>query len=279
MPEFTASDGATVVFDDWGDPEAPPVVLLHGFTSDSRLWQPHIEAFTADYRVISPDLRGHGRSSAPENLESYTMVRYSEDLRELLDHIGADLCALAGCGFGGMVAADFAVRWPERVAALVLSDTSPASSHPDFDDAFADHESTIAGSEELVRKFGTAVLGKRASAGIRDEFLAEGMRTRYARLTREGYLGAAKARRERPDLLPLLAGQLMMPVLICIGEDDPVKSASEVMASRLPGARVIEFTETGHGVPAIRPEAWGTAVLEFLADVEEGRPLAGRLRI
>lgn len=279
MPELTLSDGATLVFDDWGDPEAPPVVLLHGFTSDSRMWQPHVEAFSADYRVIAPDLRGHGRSSGPEDLASYTMERYSEDLRELLDHVGADLCALAGCSFGGMIAADFTVRWPERVAALVLSDTSAAFAHPEYDEAYAKREAAIAESEEIVRRFGTAELGKRAAANIRDPFLADGMRKRYARLSREGYLGAARVRRERPDLLPVLAGRLTMPVLICIGEDDPVKSASDVMARELPAARVLEFTDSGHGVPAIRPEAWGNAVLEFLSHVEEGQAVAGRSRV
>ncbi len=279
MPELTISDGATLVFDDFGDPEAPPVVLLHGFTSDSRMWQPHVEAFSADYRVIAPDLRGHGRSSAPEDLESYTMERYCEDLRELLDHVGADLCALAGCSFGGMIAADFTVRHPERVAALVLSDTSAAYSHPDYDEAYAKREAGIADSEDLVRKFGTAELGKRAAASIRDPFLADGMRKRYARLSREGYLGAAQVRRERPSVLPALSDRLTMPVLICIGTDDPVKSASDVMARELPGARVLEFAECGHGIPAIRPEAWGNAVLEFLAHVEEGQAVAGRSRI
>ena len=275
MPEFTASDGAALWFEEWGDPEAPAVVLLHGFTGDLRAWQPHVGPFSADYRVIAPDLRGHGRSAAPEEFETYTMERYAADLAELLDHLGIDVCALAGMSFGGMIAAHFAVGHPDRIAALVLSDTSAAFDHADYDDRYREREKGIAESEEIVAKFGTAELGKRAAARIGDTFLAEGMRKRYARMSRDGYLGAARVRRKRPSLLPRLRERLTMPVLIAIGEDDPGHSASEVMARELPGARVVEFTGTGHGVPVLRPEPWGNSVLAFLADVEEGRPVAG----
>ena len=276
MPEFTASDGATLSYQEWGDPEAPAVVFLHGFTGDLRAWLPHVEPFSADYHVIAPDLRGHGRSAAPEDLETYTMERYAADLGELLDDLGVDICALVGSSFGGMIAAHFAVEHPERVAALVLSDTSAAFDHPEYDDRYRQREAGMADAEEIVLKFGTASLGKRAAAKIADTFLAEGMRKRYARMSRDGYLGAARVRRERPDLLPRLRERLTMPVLVTIGEDDPVRSASEVMARELPGARVVEFAGTGHGVPVLAPEAWGNAVLAFFADVEEGAPVAGR---
>jgi pimeloyl-ACP methyl ester carboxylesterase len=276
MPEFTASDGAILRYESLGDDEAPPVVLLHGFTSDLRMWAPHVGPFSADFRVIVPDLRGHGQSEAPEDLASYTMERYAMDLAELLGQFGVELCALVGCSFGGMIAAHFAVEHPERVAALVLSDTSAAFDHPDYDSRYREREANMAASEEVVRKFGTAELGRRAAAKITDTFLAEGMRKRYSRMSHDGYLGAAQVRRERPDLLPRLGERLTMPVMVCIGSEDPVFSASEVMARELPGARVIEFEGCGHGIPSLEPEPWGKAVLGFLADVEAGRPVTGR---
>ena len=130
-------------------------------------------------------------------------------------------------------------------------------------------------SEQVMDKFGTAELGKRAAASLGDSFLAGGMRARYARLSREGFLGAAKVRRERTDLLPVLRERLTMPVLVCTGTDDPVHSASLVMAAELPGARVVTFKDTGHGVPNHRPEAFVNAVLAFLNDIEEGSTIAG----
>jgi len=274
MPEFTR-DGMTIAYDEAGDAESPAVVLLHGFTSDHRMWAPVAGAFSEDYRVIAPDMRGHGASTAPDDLESYTMEAYAEDIRALLDSVGVDVCAMAGCSFGGMVALQFATTWPERVAGLVLSDTSAAYDHPEYDEKYRKREAGIGAQCETVERFGTVELGKRAAASVSDAFLAEGIRKRFSRLSREGYLGAAQVRRQRPNLLPVLRERLTMPVLICIGEDDPVLSASDVMARELPGARRVLFKGTGHGIPALKPELYGREVLQFFDDIEEDREVAG----
>ena len=110
MPQVTAPDGLTINYEQWGDPDSPAVVLLHGFTSDLRMWAGQVEAFAAYYRVIAPDLRGHGRTDAPEDLAEYTMERYCDDLVALLDALSIDVCALVGCSFGGMIAVHFATR-------------------------------------------------------------------------------------------------------------------------------------------------------------------------
>lgn len=275
MPECVR-DGFTMFYEEAGDPEAPPVVLLHGFTADSRTWLPVAGILSEDYRVIAPDLRGHGATSAPEDLDSYTIETFADDVKALLDHLGVDVCAMAGCSFGGMVALQFATTWPEMVAALVLSDTSAAFEHPDYDEAYGRREALIATQTDIVDRFGTAELGKRAARDVQDEFLARGIRKRFARLSRDGYLGAAKVRRERTNLLPVLAGRLSMPVMVAIGDEDPVRSASEVMLRELPGARALTFRDTGHGVPARRPEAYAREVLGFFADVEDGKPVAVR---
>jgi len=278
MPEFER-DGVVLSYTTWGDPEAPTVVLLHGFTSDQRMWLPHVEAFAEDYRVIAPDLRGHGRSDSPEDLDAYLMAGYADDLRALLDDAGAGVCALIGCSFGGMVALQFATTWPERVAALVVSDSSPAYDHPGYSEAFRERERGITAMAEVVRTKGPSAIAKRAAADVRDPFLAEGIRRRYRALNRDGFLGAESARRSRPDLTPLLRDRLTMPVFLCWGDEDPVISAREVMTAELPGARLVVFGRTGHGVPAIRPGPFTKAVLDFFADVEDGRPVAGTLAL
>lgn len=275
MPEITTGD-LTISYGEAGDSDAPAVVLLHGFTSDHRMWLPVIDALSEDYRVIAPDLRGHGATGAPEDLAAYTMDAYAADLAALLDTLEVDMCALAGCSFGGMVALHFAVNHPDRVAALIVSDCGAAYSHPDYDDAYLTREQRIDAQTEVVDRFGTAELGKRAARDIADSFLAEGVRNRYARMSREGFLGAARVRRERPDLLPLLREHLAMPALVCIGGEDPVFSAAEVMIRELPRARYLVFKGAGHGVPVLKPEVYARETLNFLADVEEGRPIAGK---
>lgn len=279
MAEFETSDGTTVWFEERGPADAPAVVLLHGSASSHRMWHAQVVALEGEYRLITPDLRGHGRSGAPEELAAYTMERYAADVRELLDHLGLELCALVGCSFGGLVALQFATAWPERVACLALSDTSPAADHPRYDGRFRERERLLGEDEAYAAARGMAGLGKRVASGLRDPFLADGIRRRYAAMPLSGYLGAAKARRERPDLTPLIGGRLTMPVLLCNGEDDDTFCAQEVMADALVGSRVVTFADTGHGLPTRRPEAFTAVLRAFLEDVEAERPVAGRRRI
>ncbi|GIW13765.1 MAG: alpha/beta hydrolase [Tepidiforma sp.] len=275
VPTFT-HQGLDFTFETAGNPETPPVVLLHGFTSDLRMWHPVAQELARSYFVVAMDLRGHGRSAAPEELESYTADAMAEDVLGLADHLALDVFGLIGCSFGGMIALQFAVNRPERLAALVLSDTSAAYSHPAYDERYWERERTLDAATEVVRRFGTAELGRRNAMGVSDPFLARGIRERYARLSTAGWLGCARVRKERPDLLPLLRPRLTMPTLIAIGEDDPVRSASELMAAEVPASRVVTFQGVGHGVPVLAPQSFAKEVLRFLTDVEDGREVAGR---
>ncbi|MFN0148566.1 MAG: alpha/beta fold hydrolase [Dehalococcoidia bacterium] len=279
MATFETSDGVEINYETWGDDSAPAVVLLHGFTASLRMWQNQVEALSQDYRVVAPDLRGHGRSGAPEDLARYSIQRYAEDIRELLDAIGAELCALVGCSFGGMIALQFATTWPQRLACLVVSDSSPAYDHPGYDEKFRERERGMRESEEVVRQYGTATLGKRLATNVADSFLAEGIRARYANLDATGYVGASMARRERPNLTPILHERITMPVMICNGEDDPVFCALDVMAAELPTARVVAFRGAGHGLPAVVPQLFTEVLVRFLRDVEDGAAIAGRVRV
>lgn len=279
MPELERPSGLLLSYETAGDPATPPVILLHGFTSDARMWQPQIPALAASYFVVAPDLRGHGRSDAPADPADSTMDDFAQDLLALFDSLEIELGVLVGCSFGGMIAAQFAVNWPQRLAGLVLSDASAAYEHPSYAEAYRRREARMLESEDLVARFGAGELGKRAAARVSDPFLASALRDRYARMSTSGYLGASRVRRERPDLLPLLRDTLTMPVLICTGSDDPVHSASLTMAAEVPGARVVTFRGKGHGLPALAPAAFTDTLLAFLADIESGNTIAGDLAI
>ena len=276
MPEFETSDGTMLWYEERGPGDAPPVVLLHGFTSSHRMWHAQRAELEGRYRFVVPDLRGHGLSGAPEDLGTYSIERYAADARELLDHPEIGICALIGCSFGGMIALQFAVTWPERLACLVVSDASPAYEHVSYDERFREREEAIRANEAFAAERGMAGLGKRLAANVHDPFLADGIRRRYAAMALPGYLGAAKTRRERPDVTSLLRERLTMPVLLCDGDADPVFSALDVMARELPEARVAIFEGAAHGLPSQRPEAFTVVLREFLEDVEAGAGVTGR---
>ncbi|MCA9831435.1 MAG: alpha/beta fold hydrolase [Dehalococcoidia bacterium] len=279
MPELETNDGTTLWYDERGPDDAPPVVLLHGFTSSHRMWHAQRAELEDRYRLIVPDLRGHGRSGAPEDLGTYSIERYATDVHELLDHLKIGVCALVGCSFGGMIALQFAVTWPERLACLVASDASPAYEHVSYDERFREREEAMRANEAFAEERGMAGLGKRLAANVHDPFLADGIRKRYAAMAPAGYLGAARTRRERPDVTPLLRERLTMPVLLCDGDADPVFCALDVMARELPEARVAIFEGADHGLPSQRPEAFTAVLREFLEDVEAGTAVAGRIVI
>ena len=275
MPTFER-DGVSLSYEISGDPDNPLVVLLHGFTSDRRAWRQLSEVLATGFCVVAPDLRGHGDSDAPAELDGYTIEAYADDLVGLLDHLNVKSTALVGCSFGGMIALEYSVQHPETLDALVLTDTSPAYEHPRYAEAFGQREARMSQNEGIAARMGMQALAKQATANVSDRFLADSLRKRYAKMSPEGFLGAAKTRRERRDVSGLLKTNLKMPVLLCAGQDDPVFSALAVMSDEIPDARVVEFKDCGHGVPFIKPGEFSGVLGEFLGDVRAGNPIAAR---
>ena len=120
---WTASDGTKLFYryDDFTDPwkEAPLAVLLHpGLGSSLRLfgWVPHL---ARQYRVVRPDIRGHGKSE-PGPVNALTHERLARDLVELLEHFGVRRAHVMGSSAGGMIAAQTALRYPERFQSLAF---------------------------------------------------------------------------------------------------------------------------------------------------------------
>src|SRR5690242_18617682 len=112
---FAAVNGSRLYYESAGT--GPPLVLLHGFTLDTRMWDDQFEAFARQYRVIRYDLRGFGRSAVPT--ESYS---HAEDLHALLGHLETEAAYVAGLSMGGAVALDYALAYPQAVRGLILID-------------------------------------------------------------------------------------------------------------------------------------------------------------
>lgn len=100
----------------------PAVALLHGLGGSAAFWPPRTGALAARYRLLMPDLRGHGASDKPPG--PYSITRWSEDLLALLDALAVDSAVVLGSSLGGAVAQRFALDHPDRVVALVLVATS-----------------------------------------------------------------------------------------------------------------------------------------------------------
>src|SRR5690554_6429180 len=102
----------------WRQGQGHPVVLIHGVGLDATMWQSQVEAFARQYDVIVYDMLGHGGSPLPR--EDARLEDYADQLVALLDHLDLDKCAVVGFSMGGLVARAFALRHPQRLAAMVI---------------------------------------------------------------------------------------------------------------------------------------------------------------
>ena len=119
MPKLTLSDGRTLAYDEYGDPDGAPVIFNHGF-SDSRLIRNPDEEHTRSLgvRVIAADQPGVGASSPQRGRQ---MVDWGRDIEELADALGLERFAVAGHSGGSPHALSIAYRLPERVTKVVLA--------------------------------------------------------------------------------------------------------------------------------------------------------------
>jgi pimeloyl-ACP methyl ester carboxylesterase len=118
---FFKSQGLRLHYADWGNEDAPPLLLVHGGRDHCRSWDLIAHSLRPHFHVLAPDLRGHGDSDWTRG-GSYSLTEYVYDLSRLVRHVGARQLAIIGHSMGGMVALIYAGTFPDRVSSLVVLD-------------------------------------------------------------------------------------------------------------------------------------------------------------
>lgn len=256
-------NGVSLAVDVRGAPEDPPILFVHGFPLDRTLWSPTLEALEGTYR-IAPDLRGFGRSDAPDL--GYSMATYADDLVALLDSLGVDRAVVCGLSMGGYIALEMARRARERLAGLVLMDTR---AEPDSPEGRRGRDATA----QQVRDRGAAPIAEAMMGQLLSErtpsVVAERVRATILRTPVAGLIGALGAMRDRPDSTGLLPSLGDIPVLVVVGEDDPITppAASREMAAAIPGARLEVVSGAAHLPPLEQPKATARLLRDFLGTI------------
>src|SRR3954467_15159266 len=116
-------DGVNIHYDIFGN--GPPLLLTHGYSSTSAMWQGQIEALSSHHRLVLWDMRGHGQSDYPDDPSAYSEALTVGDMAALLDEVGADSAIVGGLSLGGYMSLAFYRAHPERVRALLIIDTGP----------------------------------------------------------------------------------------------------------------------------------------------------------
>jgi 3-oxoadipate enol-lactonase len=243
----------------------PVVVLLHGFPLGRAMWIEQISGLGSTYRVIAPDLRGHGDSPAPEG--DYSIDEMADDVIALLDFMSLDIpVVVGGLSMGGYVALSLVARYPERVRALMLMDTRAAADSPE---AAAKREE-LAGAVLAAGNPGPAVeamiprLFSRLTLENRPERVTP-IRRLMEQNTARGVVGALRAMARRPDRSALLRN-IRVPTLVLVGEGDVVTPPAEAraMADAIPGARLEVIPWAGHLAPYENESVANGVILRFL---------------
>jgi pimeloyl-ACP methyl ester carboxylesterase len=118
---FFQSQGLRLHYSDWGNEDAPLMLLVHGGRDHGRSWDLIARSLQPHYHVLAPDLRGHGDSDWTRG-GSYSLTEYAYDLSRLLRGTGASQATIVGHSMGGMVGLIYAGTFAEQVAALVVLD-------------------------------------------------------------------------------------------------------------------------------------------------------------
>ena len=142
---FYASDGAELAFIERGPRGGLPLLFLHGWQADRRIWEPLIAGIGPELRTVSIDLRGAGGSAAAPG--PYTLERFAGDLTDLIAALDLDPAVVVGHSMGAAVAQRFAIDRPEAVEGLVLIAAVPASGVP-FSPKVLDFFRSTAGNPE-----------------------------------------------------------------------------------------------------------------------------------
>ena len=232
------------------DGDGDPVLLIHGFASNSRVnwastgWIDTLNG--AGYRTISMDVRGHGASAKPTDPGAYQLATLAGDAAALIDHLGLGRADVMGYSMGGRIGTMLALDHPQKVRSLVIGGMGLGLVEG------------IGGEDAIVE----ALEAESLDAVTSD--VGRGYR-KFAEMTRSDLPALAACMREQRELVPReRLAQLSMPVLVAVGTRDTVAGSASGLAALIPGAEVLDIPGRDHML-ATGDKAFKAGVLAFLA--------------
>lgn len=252
-----------------GPPAAPLVVLIHGLGLTQRIWDAHLPALATRFRVLTYDLFGHGASAPPP--AALSLQTFSEQLRGLLDHLGAPRSAIVGFSLGGMINRRFAIDHPERVAALgILNAPHERGAELQHRVEAQAAESAACGPAATL----DAAIVRWFTAGFRAEHpeVIDTVRRTVLANDPSAYAAARQVLARgvteliRPDP-PIAAPALVMT---CENDSGSTPEMSRAIAGEIEGAELVIVPGLQHMGLVERPELFTGPLQRFLGQVFEG---------
>lgn len=243
--------------------QGEPVLFVHGFPLDGRLWQRQVAAFRTSHRVLVPDLPGFGQTPHPEETTKFRMEDYAQVLHGVLEGLGvAEPVTLVGLSMGGYIAFAYHRLYPQKVKRLGLLHTR----------AVADTSEAAKGRHDTAAKVLVEGMGV-LEAAMMPKLLAKDAAPDVVELTkkmihqtsRAGAAAALRGMADRPDVRSDL-GQIKVPALVLSGEFDAISPPAEMeeISKALPHAAFVVIPGSGHLSPLEKPAELNQALAAWL---------------
>lgn len=261
MPVSTIN-GLKLHYTDTGVEHASPVIFIHGFPFSSEMWEEQIGFLSDTHRVITYDVRGHGKSQLGNG---HLLIDFLvDDLFALMDHLGIQSANVVGLSMGGYIALRGVEREPERFLSLVLSNTK---SEADTNEAKIKRADAV----RTIRNDGVTVFADNflKSVFAPDSFdkrpeAVRKIRTIIEKTSPDTLCSTLIALAARTDTTENLS-KITIPTLILVGENDQLTppAAAQGMANRIRGARIHILPDAAHMSNLENPEEFNSYLRDF----------------
>jgi 3-oxoadipate enol-lactonase len=265
MPDFRPSPDLDMHYqvDDFTDPWRRPqtILMLHGNAESGLAWYAWVPKLAREYRVVRPDMRGFGGSTAMPRDYPWTLDLLIEDFCLLMDHLGVARCHLVGAKIGGVIARAFAARRPERLITLTVVGTPPpfrpgvAERAPDLVRDLEQHGVEYWARQNMAGRLGSAFPSE--GVGWWTEFMG-----RSALSTQLGFANTIVCADIRADL-PRIA----CPTLVITTEHSGLGTVKETRAwqQQIPNSKLLVLAGNSYHVAATHADHAAEATLGFIA--------------
>jgi 3-oxoadipate enol-lactonase len=261
MPHTTVND-ISMHYETHG--EGPPLLLIHGLGSSLRDWEYQINAFASRFRVITLDLRGHGKSEKPKG--PYSIGLFAEDVGAFLKKIAKGPAHVVGLSMGGAVAFHLALDYKHLLRSIVVTNMSAAVPVITFAQKRLYYSRLLISALFGPRRMG-ALIAKNVFPKPEMAELRETLISRWAENPKRPYLSAIRALKNWSVMERL--HDITCPALLIHSEHDysPLAHKKEV-AARMKQATLMTLPGTHHVVNVEEPDSFNTLVMGFLKEQE-----------
>jgi len=264
--KFVPADSLKLHYLDWGNPDAPLMLLLHGLCGDAHYWDFFAQDMKRDYHILALDQRGHGDSSWAE---TYGPRDYVLDLEALIAELRLNNIVLIGHSMGGINAVIYTARHPDKVSRLVIVDIGPEIAAPGIKrmeeqrasepEVFNSEEEAIKYMKQLEPRHSEAFVQRQAWYALKRDDKGR-LIFKYDRVLRSTEL-------QSPQWLWEYLKEVICPTLLLHGMESDMLSRETAQreADTLVFGSVVDIEDAGHSVPGDNPDAFGAAVRSFLS--------------